>query len=396
MTERERALDLLRRIDRESRYATITLLGESGFVRTIVLGVLRWRSRLDQAIETFAERKISKLDPLVVDVLRAGIYQLHFMDVAAYAAVSESVDAAPKRARGFVNAILRRATKGLPEPPDVATKYAHPKWLFDRWARTYGEMRAIAIMEANQQLSYPDVLALDAAPPAPAVPSSLVPDVYRLEGSTADLDRANFYPMDEGSAVIAHIASVCGRGLQPAEPRTEVRGHTGILDMAAAPGGKTLYMQHRGATVTSSDISISRLRSLTGRQPRLLVADGRQPPFRKRFSVVLLDAPCSATGTIRKNPEIKWRLRESDLGPFAALQKEMLASALKIADDAVVYSTCSLEAEENDAVVAGFDRDDITPHVPEGARKWVEDGVLRLTPDSGADGFTAFLLRGSR
>jgi len=380
LTERERALELLRRIDRESRYATITLLGESGFVRTIVLGVLRWRSRLDQAIETFAERKISKLDPLVVDVLRVGIYQLHFMDVAAYAAVSESVDAAPKRARGFVNAILRRATKGLPEPADVATKYAHPKWLFDRWARTYGETRAVAIMEADQQLSYPDVLALGSAPPA-AVPSSLVPDVYKLQGSSADLDRADFYPMDEGSAVIAHIAASVGGG---------------ILDMAAAPGGKTLYMQHRGATVTSSDISISRLRSLAGRQPRLLVADGRQPPFRKRFSVVLLDAPCSATGTIRKNPEIKWRLRESDLAPFAALQKEMLASALKIADDAVVYSTCSLEAEENDAVVAGFDRDDITPHVPEGARKWVEDGVLRLTPDSGADGFTAFLLRGSR
>ena len=380
MTERERALELLRSIDRESRYATITLLGESGFVRTIVLGVLRWRSRLDQAIETFAERKISKLDPLVVDVLRVGIYQLHFMNVAAYAAVSESVDAAPKRARGFVNAILRRATKGLPEPADVATKYAHPKWLFDRWARTYGETRAVAIMEADQQLSYPDVLAHGDAPPA-AVPSSFVPDVYKLQGSSADLDRADFYPMDEGSAVIAHIAASVGGG---------------ILDMAAAPGGKTLYMQHRGATVTSSDISISRLRSLAGRQPRLLVADGRQPPFRKRFSVVLLDAPCSATGTIRKNPEIKWRLRESDLAPFAALQKEMLASALKIADDAVVYSTCSLEAEENDAVVAGFDRDDITPHVPEGARKWVEDGVLRLTPDSGADGFTAFLLRGSR
>ncbi|HEX7419251.1 MAG TPA: transcription antitermination factor NusB, partial [Thermoanaerobaculia bacterium] len=124
MTERERALELLRRIDRDSLYATITLLGESGFVRTIVLGVLRWRSRLDHAIEVFAERKIGRLDPLVVDVLRAGVYQLHFMDVAAYAAVSESVDAAPKRARGFVNAVLRRATKGMPDPPDMATKFA--------------------------------------------------------------------------------------------------------------------------------------------------------------------------------------------------------------------------------------------------------------------------------
>jgi 16S rRNA (cytosine967-C5)-methyltransferase len=227
------------------------------------------------------------------------------------------------------------------------------------------------------------------------VPSTLVPDVYKLEGSSANLDRADLYPMDEGSAVIAHIASLCGRGLQPAEPRTEVRGHTDVLDMAAAPGGKTLYMQHRGASVVSADVSISRLQTLIGRQLRLVVADGRQPPFRKRFPVVLLDAPCSATGTIRKNPEIKWRLRESDLAPFAALQCELLLSATAIAD-AVVYSTCSLEPEENDAVVAGFDRDDVTPYVPEGARKWVENGVLRLTPDSGADGFTAFLLRGPR
>lgn len=381
VTERERALELLRRIDRDSLYATITLLGESGFVRTIVLGVLRWRSRLDHAIETFAERKIGRLDPLVVDVLRVGIYQLHFMDVAAYAAVSESVDAAPKRARGFVNAILRRATKGLPDPPDIATQFAHPKWLFDRWARVYGDKRAIAIMESNQHLSYPDVLALGGTPPPQAVPSSLVPDLYKLEGSSANLDRANFYPMDEGSAVIAHIAAGIGGR---------------VLDMAAAPGGKTLYMQHRGANVVSADVSISRLQPLIGRQSRLVVADGRQPPFRKRFPVVLLDAPCSATGTIRKNPEIKWRLREADLAPFASLQRELLASAVAIAEDAVVYSTCSLESEENDAVVEGFERDDITPHVPEGARKWVENGVLRLTPDSGADGFTAFLLRRSR
>ncbi len=386
MTERERALDLLRRIERESLYASILLIGETGFVRTVVLGVLRWRSRLDHAIEVFAGRRINKLDPLVVDVLRAGIYQLHFMDVAAYAAVSESVDLAPKRARGFVNAVLRRATKGLPDPPDVATKFAHPKWLFDRWSRMYGEERAIAIMQANQELSYPDVLAFGVQPPPSAAPSSLVPDIYKLQGSSAELDRADFYPMDEGSAVVAYIAAGVG-----------ARSHSGgVLDIAAAPGGKTLYMQRRGAHVTSSDVSTSRLLPLRGRQRRLLVADGRQPPFRKRFSVVLLDAPCSATGTIRKNPEIKWRLRESDLATFATLQRELLVSAMEIAEDAVVYSTCSLEPEENDAIVNGFEREDVTPYVPEGASEWIEGGVLRLTPESGADGFTAFVLRRSR
>ncbi|MGZ8853162.1 MAG: transcription antitermination factor NusB [Thermoanaerobaculia bacterium] len=380
MTDRERALELLRRIEREQLYASIVLIGETGFVRTLVLGVLRWRSRLDHAIEVFADRKINKLDSLVVDVLRIGIYQLHFTDVAQYAAVSETVDMAPKRARGLVNAILRGATKGLPEPPDQATRLAHPKWLLDRWIRNFGEARAIRIAEANQELSYPDVLVLGGAPPPPAAePSKLVPGIFKLHGSSADLDRENYYPMDEGSAVVAAIAANAG---------------SDVLDMAAAPGGKTLYMKRRGVRVTSSDVSISRLKLLAGRSSRLVVADGRQPPFRGRFPVVLLDAPCSATGTIRKNPEIKWRLRESDLKTFAKLQGELLGSALSIAET-VVYSTCSLEPEENDAVVASARRDDIDPLVPDGARAWTDRGVLRLTPESGADGFTAFVLRGS-
>ncbi len=380
MNERQRAIDLLRRIERESLYASIALIGESGFVRTVVLGVLRWRSRLDHAIETLADRKLGRIDPLVVDVLRTGIYELNFMDVAAYAAVSETVDLAPKRARGFVNAVLRRAAKGLPDPPDVATRYAHPRWLFDRWVTSFGIERATKIAEANQQLSYPDVLVLDGAPPAGAVASQLVSGVYKLPGSTADLDRRHVYPMDEGSAVIASIAARAGND---------------VLDVAAAPGGKTLYMKTRGASVTSSDLSLARLLPLIGRQPRLVAADGRQPPFRRRFSVVLLDAPCSATGTIRKNPEIKWRLRESDLAGFAVLQRELLAAALAIGET-VVYSTCSLEPEENETIVAGVPRRDIDSLAPSGVRRWVENGVLRLTPESGADGFTAFVLQGSR
>jgi 16S rRNA (cytosine967-C5)-methyltransferase len=145
--------------------------------------------------------------------------------------------------------------------------------------------------------------------------------------------------------------------------------------------------------VVSNDVSLGRLRALRARQPRLVVSDGRRPPFRKPFEVVLLDAPCSATGTIRKNPEIKWRLKEPDIVGFATLQRELLASAMELAGKYVVYSTCSLEPEENDAVVEGYERVDITPFVPEGAKAWVDGGVLRLTPESGADGFTAFVLR---
>jgi 16S rRNA (cytosine967-C5)-methyltransferase len=371
VNERARGLALLRRIERESLFASYLLAGESGFVRTLVLGVLRWRSRLDFVVETLAKRSI---EPEVLDVLRLGAYQLLYMDVAQYAAVGETVELAPKRARGFVNAILRRITRGdVPEPRDLATRTAHPAWLIERWTRFYGAERAARIAEANQELSYPDVLALTGEVPPDATPSTLVDHVYRLRGSSAELDRAKFWPMDEGSAVIASIAA----GL----------GHE-VLDLAAAPGGKTLYMRGVGARVVSNDISITRL--LVGLKPglhSLVVSDVRRHPFRTKFDVVLLDAPCSATGTIRKNPEIKWRLRESDLASFAAVQRDMIAAALSLAKKCVVYSTCSLEPEENDAVVASTG----APVVPID-RAWSENGVLRLTPESGADGFTAHVL----
>jgi 16S rRNA (cytosine967-C5)-methyltransferase len=378
VNERERAFNVLQRIERESAYASIVLQDDSGFVRTLVLGVLRWRSRIDDAIEKLASRKLSKLDANVVDILRIGIYQLMFMDVAPYAAVSETVDLAGRyanRARGLVNAILRSATKANLHAmaKDVATRTAHPQWLIDRWTRMFGAERAQKIAEANQELSYPDVFA-SVAPPN-AVASALVPGMYKLTGSSANVEG---YALDEGSGVIADIAAATGRD---------------ILDLAAAPGGKTLVMTARGANVISNDVSIARLRPLIGRSRSIVVSDGRQPPFRKRFETVLLDAPCSATGIIRKNPEIKWRLREGDLPKFATLQRELLASAIKYASKYVIYSTCSLEPEENDDVTASYKRADVSQFVNIEVAKWVEGGVLRLTPESGADGFTAVVLQ---
>jgi len=380
VTERERAFNLLQRIERESAYASIVLQEESGFVRTLVLGVLRWRSRLDDAIEKLANRKLSKLDANVVDILRIGIYQLMFMDVAPYAAVSETVDLAGRyanRARGFVNAILRSAAKANLHAmaKDVATRTAHPRWLIDRWTRTFGAERAAKIAEANQELSYPDVFVAQTLLSVPGEPSKLVSGMYKLTGSSANVEG---YALDEGSGVIADIAAATGRD---------------ILDLAAAPGGKTIVMAARGARVVSNDVSIARIRPLTPRSSRVVVSDGRQPPFRRKFESVLIDAPCSATGIIRKNPEIKWRLRESDLAKFATLQRELLASAIKYASKYVIYSTCSLEPEENDDVTAGYDRVDISQFVNNEVAKWVDRGVLRLTPESGADGFTAFVLR---
>jgi 16S rRNA (cytosine967-C5)-methyltransferase len=378
-TDRQHALQLLRRIERESLFASALLAHETGFVRTLVLGVLRWRSRLDWAIGVLAKRPVKRVDDQVVEVLRIGLYQLLYMDVAQHAAVSESVDLAPKRARGFVNAVLRQAIRQpLPEPPDIATRFAHPSWLVERWSHRYGATRAATIAEANQQLSYPDVLSFGGGAPPGGMASGLVPNIWKLQGSTAELRREAFYPMDEGSAVIAAIARACGDD---------------VLDLTAAPGSKSLYMHAHGARVVANDLSIARLRPLAMRNIPLVVSDGRRPSFSRRFKVVLLDAPCSATGTIRKNPELKWRLREEDLAGFAALQRELLASAMSLASEYVVYSTCSLEPEENDLIVEPYERIDIAPFVPEGARGWVENGALQLTPESGADGFVAHCLR---
>src|SRR3954465_2416205 len=202
MNERRRPLDLLRRIERESAYASLLLTNDSGFVRTLVLGVLRWRSRLDFAIDSFATGKI---EPEIRDILRLGALQLLFMHVAPHAAVGETVQLAPLRARGFVNAILRRISKGAPEPADLATRTAHPQWLIDRWTRMYGAERAAKIAEANQELSFPDVMT--ESPPADAIASELVPGMWKLTGSSADVDGV---VLDEGSGVIADIAAAAG------------------------------------------------------------------------------------------------------------------------------------------------------------------------------------------
>src|SRR5438876_10244234 len=137
-----------------------------------------------------------------------------------------------------------------------------------------------------------------------------------------------------------------------------------------------------------------------GQSQRIVVSDGRLAAFRRRFQTVLLNAPCSATGTIRKSPQIKWRLREEDIARFVQLQRELLAAAADLAEDTIVYSTCSLEREENDALIEGVDKSfkriDAAQFVNPSVARWVEGGVLRLTPESGTDGFTTFVLQRSR
>ncbi len=429
MTEREQAWEILRSVD-EGAFAIPLLEAIDGerrdvnFIRTLVLGVLRWRLRLDYIIEKLAGRRASKIDSIPLQLLRMGIYQIMFMEVPSYAAVSETVTLSGRhaaRAKGFVNAVLRKATGTelgsiLPEAGEsearLSVEFAHPEWLVQRWIRLFGYQRTRAILTSNQKLSHPDLLVNEQRISIEQAEellrekqiaferSSIVHNVLKIEGGTSnirdDMSAGRFYAMDESSALVATLVDVHGGK---------------VLDMAAAPGGKSLVMTLRGGEVTSNDVSmqrINRLRRLhrafsTGEQ-NFVVSDGRSVAFRREaFRTILLDAPCSATGTIRKSPEIKWRLTPDAIGSFAALQIELLTSALSLEPEVCVYSTCSLEPEENDEVIAavldgGFPYaiSDAGVDAPSGATKWIRNGVLRITPESGADGFTAFVLRRRR
>jgi 16S rRNA (cytosine967-C5)-methyltransferase len=423
VNEREQALAILESYERKGIVAGDSTVGDAGdlrdanFVRTIVHGVLRWRPRLDYVIERLAKRPVASIDEPVRQILRIGLYQVGWMNVPPHAAVSETVDLAARRApraKSFVNAVLRRATERdvaaiVPAGSSTAAaavRSGHPGWLLERWERAYGVERGRSIATANQELSYPDLLVNTARrSPAEVVEivarrggeatvSPLVGGVVRLKGPASrlreEIERGEVYPMDEGSIAVVRCL--------PSDARS-------VLDIAAAPGGKSLALVLEGRSVVSHDVSIERLlplrrasQRLAGRDARIVAGDGRRPPFRASFDAVLLDAPCSATGTIRKNQGVKWRLTEPAIRRYAELQRELLRSALAISARYCVYSTCSLEPEENDAVVgavagpAGFERGDLATVVDPSLRPWVEGGVLRLTPESGAEGFTVTLL----
>jgi len=420
VSDRERAYRILTRLDDRPGAAQVAIDQEAGiedrdFVRTLVFAVLRWRLRLDNAIGQLARRDVASIDLPVVRLLRLGAAQVWFTNVAGYAAVSETVTLAGSlapRAKGFVNAVLRRATERSIESLDpkddsvgaIAVRTSHPEWLVARWATLFGRERTAEIAAADQELSYPDLLvnvkrwsvddaAEELVSRGIAFERSLIdPSMLRLRESTArvaDLIRkGRVHAMDEGSAAIASLfPRGCGR----------------VLDLAAAPGGKTLALSLAGHRVISHDIAIGRIQPLRrahtmmfGRAASIAIGDGTNPPFRGGIDAVLVDAPCSATGTLRKNPEARWRLSPERIESMTPTQEAILDAALSLSPGYCLYATCSLEPEENDAVVdrvlearRNYERIDLAGFTGGPIGDWIESGTLRLTPESGADGFTA-------
>ncbi len=356
----------------------------------IATGVQRWRAALDHLIGVFSNRAIGRLDPEVVDILRLGAYQLlHLTRVPASAAVDDAV-ALAKRARkqsaaGFVNAILRAISRGrrslpLPPRPSLATDssaaldylsvtLSHPRWLAARWYQRVGFEAAEAWLRFNNSPApltlRPNRLMLDAAALVDRLkhdgvvlrPGRFAPDALLVE-SGQPLDGPGeregwFVVQDEASQLVALLAA--------AKPGSRV------LDTCASPGGKTTAiaaaMGNRGTLIACDvrrrrmDLLRKTVNSTGARNVRLVQVDLLRPlPFSQLFDTVMLDAPCSGLGTLRRDPDIRWRRQESELPVLASAELTMLghAAAAVAPGGRLIYATCSSEPEENDDVVNAF------------------------------------------
>ena len=356
----------------------------------IATGVQRWRAALDHVIVACSKRDLDRLDPEVADILRLSAYQLlHLTRVPASAVVDDAVNltrrAAKKSAAGFVNAVLRAVSRGrrslpLPVRPsgagdrEAALDYlsitlSHPRWLAARWLDRFGFDAAEAWMRfdnaaapvtlrANRlAVSIPDLIERLHADDVAVRPGRFAPDALIVESGHplrgADAAAGLFLVQDEASQLIALLA-----GERPGDL---------VLDTCAAPGGKTTAlaaaMANRGRLV-ACDIRPRRLnllrRTVTASgasNVSLVRANFLQPvPFRAAFDCVLVDAPCSGLGTLRRDPDIRWRRREGDLAALAAAQLTMLGHAARAVAPGgrLVYATCSSEPEENEDVAAAF------------------------------------------
>jgi 16S rRNA (cytosine967-C5)-methyltransferase len=320
---RQVAFDILRRVDRGA-WASDLLLArastldsrDAGLAHEIVFGVLRYRFQLDYLIERYSGRA-RKLDPEVRDGLRMGIYQLRYLErIPPHAAVAESV-ALVKRARkasaaGLVNAVLRKVNRDPVNWPSREIELSCPEWLLARWERRYGPAAAIGIARAALR----------------------EPMKHTRGGRTQDI------------------------GAQSIVPLLDLRPGQSFLDVCAAPGNKTAQALESGVRAVACDIHLHRLAALKDLGADLLVLDGTKPlPFARKFDRILVDAPCSGTGTLGRNPEIKWKLRPEDLPDLQQRQRALLANArAALAPGGIlVYSTCSLEPEENEAVAGSGD-----------------------------------------
>ena len=409
---------------------------DEAFVTALVYGVLRWRSRLDWVINTVSTTPATKMDPEVVNIIRMGLYQILYMDrVPNSAAVNTAVDLAKtmkkKWLAGFVNAVLRNALRQLPhiEYPStdnepvlaLAVKHAMPEWLVKRWVQQFGGRDAALLCEATNRIPpltlRTNTLKID--PPAlishlhafaqTVQPSDYIPEGITLEGLRARLfsspafEQGWFQIQDEAAQAVSYL-------LAPKSGQT-------VLDACAGLGGKTAHMaalMKNIGRIKAVDRDGRKIETLESEMQRLgirivstgvsdLLSDIRQGAT-IRYDCILLDAPCSGLGVIRRNPDAKWTRTPDDIDRCARRQMQLLDKLvchLK-PGGVMVYAVCSTEPEETRDVVksflnkhADFVIDDTPPDFPAALNPLVgKDGWLETaTHRHGTDGFFAIRFR---
>lgn len=409
---RLRAVVVLARVDAANAHAARLLGNAQALTRELVLGTLRWQRTLDHILGPLLMQPLAKLDPLVRAALRVGLYEAQRLSTPAPVAVAEAVRVVgvlQPRARGLVNAVLRRAVGvrwPAPDDPDlpVGLRFSHPEWLVQRWRRLVGDERLEAILAANQEpapvcvLAAEDTRELLVARGCDPIPHPWAPGVWVARRNAAAavevVAGGGGYALDPTAALVAFLA-----------PRSAARA----VDLTAAPGGKLLTLAAQGfeGWIAGADRSPGRVallrRNLRGRgcTAALLVADATCPPLRPAsFELVIVDAPCSGTGTLRRHPEIRWRLQEDDLVRMAAEQRRILRGALALVAPGghLLYATCSLEPEENEQVIAatGWEPVPLAGRLPAGV-PWLDrpGGGMIVLPSREGDGFSVAVLRRS-
>ena len=392
------------------------------WTQELVFGMLRQRSVLDAYLSERVKGGLVRLDPDLADLLRLGAYQLLSMrSVPAYAAIAQTVELAKQRhgigASKLANAVLRRVDRErneltlptLTDPVDaLALTHSHPRWLVARWVARWGAAETELLLIANN--TEPSIVArpygivreqLEAMLESAGIDvseSPLLRDSIQLPHgiSLTELGafrKGLFFVQDPASTLVTQYADI------PPDAR--------VADLCAAPGGKTLELSRTASMVVAGDRNLNRtqrlienLRRVEARNISSIVMDARNPAVGE-MDAVLIDVPCTGTGTLRRHPDARWRLRISDLAVMAALQRSILRAAAAVVRPGglLIYSTCSLEPEENDAQIESFlaERGEWQLEPPsEGAvpASVLDAGRLRVLPQrSGVDGAFAARLR---
>jgi 16S rRNA (cytosine967-C5)-methyltransferase len=383
---RAAAFDVLLRIEQQDAYASELLHSsqyaklspaDHGLTTELVMGVLRWRSLLDAEILRFSTKGVEKLDIEVLTALRLAAYQLLFLDrIPSRAAVHESVELVKRARKGsaapFANAVLRKLagsasaatqesnhdqkidTAEYASAAELSPKLAHPLWLVERWVRQFGLERAWQVCSYDQQAPSVAIRVADAATEAELrrdgidlAPGQLLASARRVRAGnvsrTLAFAEGRVAIQDEASQLVALLV---GKGSK-------------ILDCCAAPGGKTRVLAERNpeAGIVALELHAHRARLLRklvpARNVEVINSDVLDFTRRAGFDRVLADVPCSGTGTLAHNPEIKWRLKAEDIAALQVRQLAILRAAMQhvAPGGRLVYSTCSLEQEENEEVV---------------------------------------------